>query len=338
MALYRNAATETVTLGGGWRVYWRDPDVGGGREEVGDMTDLKETREVNITKLPGSRYATRPTIRTKPSENVSGITLTPITLNSETIRMAAMAAGWTTTNQASASETLASLALADDLYMPISGSDTTTHRDAYTTKISHGTVTGGPYDIGETVTGGTSSATGVIAWVGSGYVELISVSGTFAAGETLTGGTSSASATTTSVQAMADIVLVNSATPTTRYVLGTDYDLDLDAGLVLKHSTGSMGATAYRAYQLPALAIEVAHRDSGAATIVKEVWMEPDAANIGLRMPRYYPRVEFSPTTEWALLTDDDSAASVTFEGTIVQASNKPAGQQYGSLTVVKPA
>ncbi len=59
-------------------------------------------------------------------------------------------------------------------------------------RLSHGTVTSGPYIVGETITGGTSAATGVVAVVGTNYLDLVSVVGTFAGTETLTGGTSSA--------------------------------------------------------------------------------------------------------------------------------------------------
>jgi hypothetical protein len=65
-------------------------------------------------------------------------------------------------------------------------------------KITHGTVSGGPYVAGETVTGGTSSATGVVQTVGSGYLVLHTISGTFQTSEVLTGGTSSATSTSSS--------------------------------------------------------------------------------------------------------------------------------------------
>ena len=53
----------------------------------------------------------------------------------------------------------------------------------------------GTFVIGETVTGGTSSATGVIAKVFSDGLVLTTITGTFSANETITGGTSSATAT-----------------------------------------------------------------------------------------------------------------------------------------------
>lgn len=107
-------------------------------------------------------------------------------------------------------------------------------------KISHGTVTGGPFDNGETVTGGTSSATGVVGWAASGYLELYNISGTFVVGEVLTGGTSTATATSTAVETINGIIACDdtAGSQATRYVEGTDYDLDYIGGLVAAISGG----------------------------------------------------------------------------------------------------
>jgi len=63
--------------------------------------------------------------------------------------------------------------------------------------ILHGTVTSGPFQAGETITGGTSGATAVVDVVGDGFLDASSVSGTFEVAETITGGTSGASAAVT---------------------------------------------------------------------------------------------------------------------------------------------
>jgi hypothetical protein len=56
-----------------------------------------------------------------------------------------------------------------------------------TTRLSHGAVTNGPFVSGETVTGVTSGSSAVISTVGSGYVEVGSVTGAgFEADETIT--------------------------------------------------------------------------------------------------------------------------------------------------------
>lgn len=61
-----------------------------------------------------------------------------------------------------------------------------------------GTVSGGPFQVAETVTGGTSGATGVVVAVNAGSLVISAGNGkAFTAAETITGGTSSATAPVT---------------------------------------------------------------------------------------------------------------------------------------------
>jgi len=108
-------------------------------------------------------------------------------------------------------------------------------------RIIHTNVASGPFQLGETMTGATSSATGKIAWVGSESVELVEVTGKFTTGETLTGGASSATASASSVEIRADAVVTEkAASPTVRYKPGRDYDIDADAGLIRIRSEGAI--------------------------------------------------------------------------------------------------
>ena len=60
------------------------------------------------------------------------------------------------------------------------------------------------FTVGETITGGTSSATGTLYRTKTGWLILTSVTGTFEEGETLTGGTSSNTATSYGILELAD--------------------------------------------------------------------------------------------------------------------------------------
>ena len=68
-------------------------------------------------------------------------------------------------------------------------------------KLTHAGITAGPFTMGETVTGGTSGATGLVqeatGGVGAGYLYVEDVTADFVAGETVTGGASGASITVT---------------------------------------------------------------------------------------------------------------------------------------------
>lgn len=61
-----------------------------------------------------------------------------------------------------------------------------------------GPVVGGPFVIGEQITGSSSHASGTISFVGAGFLNVVATDGPFAIGETITGGTSGATATITS--------------------------------------------------------------------------------------------------------------------------------------------
>lgn len=84
----------------------------------------------------------------------------------------------------------------------VSRSGVTLSLKAYGLIISY-TGLSGTFTVGETLTGGTSSATGTIVYVSTSDSEILvaDVSGTFQDAETVTGGTSSASATTSGAPA-----------------------------------------------------------------------------------------------------------------------------------------
>lgn len=99
--------------------------------------------------------------------------------------------------------------------------------------LETGAVTGGPFVVGETVTGGTSSATGKVVYfdaVGTS-LTLNTVTGTFASGETITGGTSGATATSSATLATT-VGTITVKKDSTTYTAGTDYVLDLTAGRI----------------------------------------------------------------------------------------------------------
>lgn len=83
--------------------------------------------------------------------------------------------------------------------------------------IAHGSITGGPYSEFETVTGGTSGATGKFIKETTGTMTLGNVDGTFQSGEVLTGGTSGATCT-------ASAGMVVARTTTKNFEQGSSYN------------------------------------------------------------------------------------------------------------------
>ena len=71
--------------------------------------------------------------------------------------------------------------------------------------IVHGTVTGGPFQVGETITGGTSGTIGTVTVVGVGSLTYDVNHNDFEDGETITGGTSGATAAVTTHDTGSDV-------------------------------------------------------------------------------------------------------------------------------------
>lgn len=325
--LYMGSDPINIQYGGGLRMYWKDK-AAAGWHEVGHFENLGVSPSVSKEELPGSRTAARGTIKSRVTERKVAISVTPIELSTENLRMAVLAEAATQSNQAASFRALASLAVAADTYVRLG------HNDVHIIRIPVGTITGGPFDIGEIVTGGTSSATGVVAWTETGLLELVNVSGDFVAGETITGGTSAASAAATSVQKIKDLVVVDAATPTTRYTLGDDYDLMADEGMLRVRSDGDIVGNPFVAYGYDAHSGEILYQYSGGNVINKEVLIVTDKDNDGPRYELYYPSVDWTLNGDWSLLTD--GASSLPFEGTVLEDSTQSSGQEYGYVKLMK--
>ena len=111
------------------------------------------------------------------------------------------------------------------------------------TRLEHGTVSGGSFAAGATVTGGTSKATATVAYAGEGYLECVGVSGSFMPGEQLSA--ADAQATARGVSRVADVVLTDKeSAPTVRYRQGVDYDINVRSGL-LRVREGCSDETVY---------------------------------------------------------------------------------------------
>lgn len=66
-------------------------------------------------------------------------------------------------------------------------------------QINHGGATGGPFQVGEVITGNTSSVSAIVVEQGVSHLVFKSATGAFQDGETVTGSTSAATATISSV-------------------------------------------------------------------------------------------------------------------------------------------
>lgn len=185
-------------------------------------------------------YSSRGGLRAKDKEIISqispGVSFTLDEINAENVKLLTLgdSAEQTQTGGVAAAEVVvANEGLFSDL----------DYREVGSTALAHGSVTNGPFQVGETVTGGTSTATGTVTMVGTG-VLYVATTDTFQDAEVITGGTSTASATTTAAPAWtAGVILVQDDTDTTTYVAGTDYSLstqDAKVGRIFTITGGSI--------------------------------------------------------------------------------------------------
>lgn len=155
-------------------------------------------------------------------------------------------------------------------------------------RINIGTVTGGPFKAGETITG-TSTKTAKVIDVQTGYLLVIADTGLVLT-DTITGGTSAATAPITSIVTITGAIVADAATAATItevFVQGTDYDFDAIGGLI-REKTGS-GLTAHAAYlyaDVPAKTKKAMYMLSGDA-------VEGQLVIIGTTQAGYGPRLRF---------------------------------------------
>ncbi|GEM_PF-4999520 len=100
-------------------------------------------------------------------------------------------------------------------------------------QIAIGTITG-TFAVGQTITGGTSHATGTIYAVGATYLQYVVLTGTFSSGETITSATGSAASTAAPTDALSQgVPIVVAATQSgvaCRFVGPRSTKVDLESG------------------------------------------------------------------------------------------------------------
>lgn len=110
--------------------------------------------------------------------------------------------------------------------------------------IAIGAVTGGPFQHGETVTGGTSSGTARVVFptaTGASKLYYVPISGTLQSGEVLTGGTSAASATSSGAPASAGFVLRPLTDSADESSICASLTAEMRTGLISKKAYGARG-------------------------------------------------------------------------------------------------
>lgn len=215
-----------------------------GKIDLGNVPKL----EMAIELSKAEHFSSRSGIKEKDLELITQMkgntTFSLEEFSIENINLAFLGDGVQTSVQAAGYVANTSTALIDDRYIGLG------KHNVYITKITHSAVTGTAFAAGETITGGTSAAAGKVGWKTSTYVELYDViaADVFVVGETITGGTGNGTATITAVETVEDIIVGNASPIVTRYVAGTDYNVDSKAGFIRMLASGAITSPAFLTY------------------------------------------------------------------------------------------
>lgn len=316
-------AKKNMRINGTGRFYVAD--VGSHRvgREIGEIDGLSDTFATTSEDYTSNRTAARSVIVSANSKIEASLAFGMREMSIDNMELACSAEPHTTTSQAKGTFDAEQFAMVEGEFIDVG------KLDCVVTKLGHGAVVGGPFVVGENVTGGVSAATGQVAWVDSGFVELIDVSGTFSSGEALTGSTSAATAPSSSIEVLADFVICDAADPATRYELGVDYKVDGDYGYIEKLAGGSIGDTAFISCDYPLVEVKKIHALSGGA-VEKKLTFVSDADDLGPRLRYIYHRVKMMLNGDSQKIGDGEAIHSMT--GTILADTSKPTGQQYFSV------
>lgn len=312
-----SSSPDNIRYNGTGRAYAQEEGTSGW-EDLGEIESFNFNTSISSTKLPTRRQASRATIMEVEDEREATLSFTLLEETPHNLDMAEIGSGWNDDNQLSGYSDLHEVTAVDDKYVELG------HYDVHLHKISHGAVTGGPFVVGETVTIGAITAE--VAWVGSGFLEVINPSGALPSSGTMAGGTSTASAAVSGVAKLEDVCVVNAAAPTTRYVQGQDYTLDPDYGMLRVLSEGAIAGNPYVAYSYPAVARQYNWMFSGGAKNYK-IKFVTDKDDRGNRHVIIFNKVSAKQDGDKVMI--GDGVSGIPISGTVLADTTQPSGQEY---------
>ncbi len=307
--------TENIRFNGTGRVYIGDPS-GSGLYEVGELEDFNFSTEVSTDQVKSNRTAARATIIETETERNASLSFGMREHSEENLQLALLGSTINTLNQSAGHVDGDTPTFVDDQFIDLD------HLDVFITKIS-GTVTGS-ISVGDSVTGSSSSATGKVAFVGSGFVELINVSGTFTAGEQVE--VDASNYITASGIEKVDDVCVTDSTGANRRAQGTDYSVDVDYGYLRKLSGGGIVAGDKVSFDYPAVDRKYLY-GLAAGSVVKKVVFVADKDDIGPRQRWTFHKVKLALNGDVPLIGEGLGVLNVS--GSVLADTAQATGQEY---------
>ena len=290
--------------------------------DLGELESLTFNVTVSTEKLKSTRNAARATLLEVETEREATLTFGLREQSQLNLQMALLGGDINTLNQTASYVAQTAKTLVDDSYIDLG------HLDVFLTKLSHSAPSGGGvFTITETLTGGTSSATGKVGYAASGYSELYDVSGTFVAGETVTGGTSSKTATLSGVETLEDVIVTN-GDQSTRYTQGTDYSIDPDYGYIRELSATStiVSHAVEVSYDYPAVDKQYIWANSE-SSVQKKLTFVTDPGDQGPRQRWTFHKVQINLSGDMSLIGEQQSV--IECQGSVLADTTQASGQEY---------
>ncbi len=313
---YLSSSAGNIRHNGTGRVY-AGAVAGSSFDDLGELENLNFGVSVSTEKVKSNRTAARATILEVESEREATLTFGLREMTNNNLKMALMGGDFNTQNQSAGYVYQTDPTLVDDLYVDLG------HLNVFLTKLT-GIITGS-LSVGDTVTGATSGATGKVAYVGSGYIELVNVSGTFQAGEQVYETQDTNYITPTGVETLEDVVVTDVA-GATRRVNGADYSLDADSGYIRQLSSGTTADTDVVSYDYEAVDKQYMWAMS-ASSVQKKMIFVSDKDDRGPRSRWTFHKVQINLNGDFPLIGSGGAILNVT--GTVLFDASQPSGQEY---------
>jgi len=292
-------------------------------DELGDLENLTFGVTVSTEKLKTNRNAARATILEVESEREATISFGLREMTNNNLKMALLGSDFNALNQSASYVYQADPTMVNDMYIDLG------HLNVFSTKLT-GTITG-TLVVGDTLTGGTSAATGKIAYAPAGYVEVVHVVGTFQAGEQVYNVADTDYITPAGVETLEDVV-VTDVTGATRRVQGTDYTLDPDYGYIRQLSTGTTASTDVVSYDYEAVTKSYTWAMSG-GSVQKKLIFVSDKSDQGPRTRWTFHKVQLNLNGEFPLI--GEGANILNISGSVLADTTQASGQEYFKTEVI---
>jgi len=318
--------TENIRYNGTGRAY-AGAVAGSSFDQLGELEGLNFGIAVSTEKMKSTQNASRATILEVESERDAALSFGLREMSENNLKMTLLGSAINTDNQSASYADQVVPTFVDDLFIDLG------HLNCFSTKIT-GTITG-TLAVGDDVTGGTSAATGTIAYKAAGYIELVNVSGTFVAGEQVYETQDTNHIVPTGIEILEDVVVTDETPFTTRRVQGTDYDLDPDYGYIRKLSGGGIVATDVVSYDYEAVSRKYIHGLS-ASSVEKKLIFVSDKDDLGMRQRWTFHKVKIALNGEFPLI--GDGAAILQTNATVLKDTSQASGQEYYKVEMMPQA